>query len=150
MDVSGDPTHYWETLRQAWKDRRTFVVVEHDVEIESDTLEVFDKCRSFWCGFATALSSSGFRAAFGCTRFREELMIEFPQTLDLVGAISDDGLPRQVYQRLDTRMARVMHDNFGIVQHEHFPPLRHHNDGQNFNLPQEDVDRYPDAVVRNG
>ena len=148
MNVADDPCAYWDMLAKAWRKGKTFVIVEHDVEIRDDTLSTFRECDAPWCGFATALSSAGFRPAFGCTRFRDTLMREYPTVMDLVGAINDDGMPPKDWHRLDVRTSRVLHDEYDIEQHAHFPPVRHHNKGQNNGVPIEDQELYPESMVK--
>ena len=147
VNVADDPGAYWNMLAKAWRKGQTFVIVEHDVEIRGDTLYALGTCQELWCGFATALSSAGFRPAFGCTRFRDTLMREQPTIMDQVGEINDDGMPPRDWHRLDVRTARVLHDSYGIEQHAHFPTVRHHNKGQNNGVPVEDQELYPESMV---
>lgn len=49
-DVSASEDAYWELLASVWADGEGFVVVEHDVVVDADTLPAFDACPEPRCG----------------------------------------------------------------------------------------------------
>ena len=43
------PGAYWELFKSLWKSGEDFIIVEHDVVVNADTIESFDACPEAWC-----------------------------------------------------------------------------------------------------
>lgn len=82
VDVSGSVEAYWRLLRELWRAREDFAVIEHDVVITEGTIEGFEACSEPWCACADPTLGP---AQLQCTRFRASLMDALPDALELPG-----------------------------------------------------------------
>ncbi len=124
--VGGERTSYWELVAKLWSEGEGFVIVEHDVEIHAKVLPEFEKCKRPWCGFPYDLET-GPQMALGCTRFSTELLAEHPTVLEEAGELSDGTLAKRDWHRLDSHIAQVLTQTYGLTQHAHKPAVVHHH-----------------------
>lgn len=127
VDVSSSNERYFEVLRDAWHDGKSFIVIEHDIEIRSDTIASLTKCKHAWCAFPYAMGPAGYETALGCTKFHTSLMKKIPHFMDEVGDFIDPWCPPRDWRRLDCRIFEVMTQRYNISQHRHEPHVHHHN-----------------------
>jgi len=73
VDVSGDDHAYWRLVRDLWTKGEPFILVEHDVLVEPDTIANLSECSGPWCAYAIHSVDIGtgqpWVATFGCVRF---------------------------------------------------------------------------------
>lgn len=72
-----DDEAYGRELAARWAQPGDLIVVEHDVEINLDTLDEFEQCPEPWCS-APYQVGDGLEMCIGCSRFREELRRAVP------------------------------------------------------------------------
>lgn len=129
-----DPGAYWRAVAAMWALGQTFAIVEQDIVPHPGALAELERCSEPWCAFPYSLKT-GFYAALGCVRFSASLLAEYPEALERVGEIDDDGLPARDWRRLDTRIARVLSQDCDVRIHVHEPAVGHLNPAQHFRSP---------------
>ena len=131
VDVSADPLAYYRLVRELWEDGETFLLVEHDIEINSQALLQAEKCPCAW-GISPYSGPGGFGdllcKSLGFVRFRSKIMLAEPDVLGVVGSVRDGGLevPPGDYRRLDVRLSQEL-VNRGYEPHVHASQVRHHH-----------------------
>lgn len=120
-----DPTAYQTLLARLWADRRTFLLVEHDIGVHAGVAAQLDHCRSAWCAFAYP-GPGRMLYELGCTRFRVGLLASEPDVFAEIDTLPFDGLPRGDWRRLDVRLADVLARR-GWARCVHTPPVEHYH-----------------------
>lgn len=115
----GDHEAYTRELGVQWRagDGRDLVVVEHDVAVGPAAFPLFDSCPELVCAYPY-LCGSGMVIGLGCTRFRAEVMAEFPDAMDEVYRITHDGFRAGEWLRIDIRVWEVLAAH-GVRPHHH-------------------------------
>lgn len=131
VDVSADPVSYYQLVRDLWHTADTFLLVEHDIEINDQALLQAEKCPCVW-GTSPYNGPGGFGdllcKSLGFVRFRAELMIDEPDVMQIVGSVRDGGveIPAGDYRRLDVRISQEL-INRGYEPHVHASAVQHHH-----------------------
>lgn len=128
FDVSESDTAYAKLLERLWGEYRTFLVIEHDIEIKVEALQEAQSCLCEWSvspyrGIMGSLVDN----ALGCTRFRSSLMKRFPDAIARANQIDDNGSicgPGN-WKRLDGRVLHILR-TLGAEPHRHSEVLHHH------------------------
>lgn len=129
VDVSSDDYAYHRLLVEIWAQGEDVAIVEHDIEVNPDTLTSFDKCPEPWC--VAPYPGRPFkhypvpilRVALGCVRFRAE----FLQTNGgILNAHPFDREHLRHWRRLDSQLATVLQRR-GFRAHEHEHVIHHHD-----------------------
>lgn len=134
-DVNGTQTGYHEFLDEMWQAGVGFAVVEHDIVIDSTTLDDFDACPELWCQRTYELAvgfvglPDGPASALGCVRFRAALLEAEPDAIEAAGYSDNTGVPENAWWRIDARLNLVLHER-GYRPHTHLPPVVHLNPKQ--------------------
>jgi len=136
-DVSSDDNAYHRLLCELWDTGETFCLVEHDIEIGSDTLQQFEACPEPWCTAPylgrpyKSYPVPVLRVALGCTRFRAEFLKTNAGVLEamLPGPSNSLRNPRH-WRRCDSLLASALQRR-GFRACEHEPFVKHHHDYQN-------------------
>ncbi len=123
MDLGTSHDAYYNALSELWRGGKTFLVVEHDIEIHEGVLPQLRECDEPWCLFPyrgpedVMLTSS-----LGCTLFSAELLARHPQVMA--------ELPVRDWRRLDCELSpRLM--QLGYEPHVHEPMVLHHHVREN-------------------
>lgn len=125
-----DPEHYFWILRQMWALQQTVIVIEQDISWEPGQLNALWNCGRPWCAREYEMTTR-FMAGLGFTKFSGAMMARYPDLWDRISRIDDDGVPPRHWVRNDTRMDRILHDDFNCDgPHIHQPPVRHLNPKQ--------------------
>lgn len=129
--LDGSQYNYWQMFCLLWQRRRDFIIVEHDVIPPPDFLLGFENCTKPWCVHdylihnATMQAAYGEVGAFGCVRFRAELMEAHP---DAIRSMSDRmwaHLDNMTYRQLTARTEPGSFERYrphlheGIATHLH-------------------------------
>jgi len=136
VDVSRSSTAYWETLCEFWNSGDDLLIIEHDVVCRPDVIEQLEMCPEPWCAFGYSdmchpECMEAWANAFGCTRFRKELMAAAP---DAVSSIPE-GYGRDWHNLCDyvsgmpwlnPEMRPQCLRARGFWHHWHYPAVRHH------------------------
>ena len=121
VDVSSRDDAYYELLQDAWKQQKSFVIVEHDVVIHPTAIDELVECKFSWCAFPTQYYN-GEHVGLGCVKFGELLLRRFPKAMDQVAKMHDPKHPPKHWCRLDAWLTRVLPTS---EMHVHKPTLRH-------------------------
>ena len=130
-DVSADPLAYYRLVRELWAAGDTFLLVEHDIEINEQALLQAEKCPCVW-GVSPYSGPGGIGdllcASLGFVRFRAELMKDEPDVLSEIGKVADGGLeiPPGDFRRLDVRLSTELKLR-GYEPHVHASQVHHHH-----------------------
>lgn len=110
-----DDFAYGRLLAELWAQPGDLCLVEHDVEVNQDTLAGFESCSHPWCSAPYWVRPGVVVDGLGCCRFREELrrMVPAP-TQDLYWA--------NVY----TAYVIALHP-LGLAPHRHAEVTHHHS-----------------------
>lgn len=126
-DVSGAETAYWTLLAGLWAQRRSVIIVEHDVVVGPDTIRDLIDCPQGWCcapyGYGPG---EGTIVGLGCTKLSGALMVAVPDAVERAGEMSDAKHKPRSWCRLDGNLARVLVDAGRIRCFAH-PPVGHLN-----------------------
>ena len=124
---------YFELMALLWANGRDFAIVEHDVEVDPDSLDSLDTCPAPWCAFSYPVFAGDIAEAYGgpfglgCVRFRRELLEELPQAVQLAGEMNLHPVHRpRSYAVMDSTLTRVLRAH-GVQVHQHFPNVTHHH-----------------------
>lgn len=125
--VGVDDYAYGDALAEQWRAGEDFFVVEHDVVPPANALLQLELCPAPYCAFPYAWSTC-VGPALGCTRFRRELLEDYPtameEALQVPSAYGKPGHWRQIDVYL---MRRVLRDKYGLQPHVHMPAATHLN-----------------------
>ena len=134
MCLGRDDYAYSRLLERLWRERETFLLIEHDVELTTEALQTAIDCDCLWSvapyrGQGQTHKQSGlFVQSLGCVRFRSELMEAAPGAIAEANGARDAAwaiCPPGHWKALD---GRVMHalsmEGFAPHQHEEVP---HHH-----------------------
>ena len=131
VDVSADPMAYYRLVRELWAAGKTFLLVEHDITVNTQAILQAEKCSCLW-GISPYNGPGGIGdllyASLGFVRFREELMVAEPDVMERVGIANDGGievLPGD-YRRLDVRLSHELKMR-GYEPHVHATRVAHHH-----------------------
>lgn len=122
VDLSGSQFNYWELVRQLWSEKRDFVLVEHDIVPPPEFMSGFASCPEPWCVHdyrvhaGLIYESYGNPGAFGCVRFRSEIMETAP---DALSCLTD-----RTWSHLDGLVADALRAR-GFRTHAHEPAATH-------------------------
>jgi hypothetical protein len=137
-DVSESLFSYSQLVEDLWKTGESFLIVEHDIEVNQKALAQAKHCNCSW-GVSPYKASSfyGFEeapllsTALGFTRFGASLLREFPDAVSRANAIDDEGsiCPPGDWRRFDARLYSVLTDpkNGGRRPHIHAEVIHHHH-----------------------
>ena len=134
--VGDDNEAYWRTLCDFWNSGDDLLILEHDVVCRPDVLAQFEECPEVWSAFGYSdmchpECMEAWGNAFGCTRFRKELMADVP---DAVTSIPE-GYGRDWHNLCDyvsgvTWLGRPARPgssrDAGYTHHWHGPAVTHH------------------------
>lgn len=112
---------YRELLDEVWRDGKSFLVVEHDIEIHADVIPEALDCAEPWCAWQYVVGSdpNGFvETSLGCTRFSADLLRDFPAGIS--------GLPVRDWRRIDCELSPRLR-TAGYAPHVHLPAVLHHH-----------------------
>lgn len=116
---------YHELLAMLWREGRSFLLIEQDIEIHDSVLPEMETCPEPWClfPFLGAISEGPIenfllKLSLGCTRFRSDLMRSHPSFFDDFSNRQWNLLDVQVYRRLE---------GLGYTPHLHWPHVSHHH-----------------------
>lgn len=123
--VGRSNTAYWRLLADLWATGEAFIVVEQDIEIHERVVSALTRCKQPWCGYAYNIDGETC-VALGCTRFSSALLTQHPDVMERVGELYDGVVAKRDWHRLDSHIAQVLRDTYGIVQHAHRPAVVHH------------------------
>lgn len=113
-----DETAYYKMARDAWAEKETFIIVEHDVVIWPGALRALWNCDKPLCVYY-APGPVGV-VGLGCVKFGRDLMLDFPDHLNEI--IPD----WQSWRTLDREMTYRLIDK-GYSFHVHEPMIGHIN-----------------------
>lgn len=118
-DMASAHDAYYRLLTGLWGGGKSFLVVEHDVEIHADVIPQLEACGEGWCLFPYSAPNGGlFSQSLGCTRFGSQLLRAEPEFMVELPVRDWRRLDCEMYPRLTAR---------GHAPHVHFPPCRHHH-----------------------
>ena len=128
VDVGQSTTAYWELMCRLWADGETFLLVEHDIEVNALAMYVHHVCREWWCVAPYIISGPKTAdCSLGCTKFRSELLEAEPDLIDAIaGATPGVGLVRCDWRRLDAEISGGLRAR-GYEPHVHRRPVLHHH-----------------------
>ena len=127
-DVSGSIFAYSQLVEKLWAEKRSFLLVEHDVELSARALRQALYCSCEW-------SISRYRGpwdgvgepplldkSLGCTRFRSSLMEAIPDAVVRANQIDDAGTvcPPGDWKRLDCRLYSILRGAGDSLRSPHF------------------------------
>lgn len=119
-----DPYAYSRLLRRIWQERRTAIIVEHDVIPTYAQLTQIATCGHEWCGFRYSGRCDGLGGTLGCARFGAHLMRRYPLAAQY--ALHDRRSPRgdTHWQQVDQELARDLRIR-GAVWSDHGTLVHH-------------------------
>jgi hypothetical protein len=130
---------YYDLLCKLWADKIDFAIVEHDVEVNPETLDRFAECDHLWCAHSYEVYAGDVSAAYGgpfalgCVRFRAELMERFPDVVVEAGKMDIHPVhPPRSYGVMDSTLTHQLRGPFGpdrggVKVHQHAPNVGHHH-----------------------
>ncbi len=135
IDVSRSDTAYCELLTRLWAEGKTFLIIEHDIEIYPNNqltggvVREAEWCPAMWCVWP--FNGAGFSGegdallygSLGCTLFSDKLMKLEPDLMTVAGAATG-GLKPGDWRRMDVSIQPELRDR-GYTQHFH-DPVKHH------------------------
>lgn len=148
--MSGSDTAYFDLVEQLWAGRQSFLLVEHDIEINDQALAEAAGCDCWWAvspyvgpfGPAEPLEES-----LGFTRFAGELIDAVPGLMARAALTPGGGRIERNWRCLDTRIAGALRAA-GHRPHIHTPVVQHHvylggcTCGTDHDLPVDTEGRY--------
>lgn len=130
--VGDDDYAYGRLLRRVWREGRTFMVVEHDIEVHPWTLDELEACSSPYCSCPYPWTTC-VGPAMGATKFSSDFTATYPDALEIACRIPSnygDGRGGH-WKQLDVFLqAAVLRDFYNEQPCCHLPPVRHLNEGQ--------------------
>lgn len=128
------PEAYFDLLKELWRKRVDFAIVEHDIEVDAETLDAFAECPELWCAHSYEVyagdvaESYGGAWALGCVRFRSELLDRFPDAVERAGEMNIHPVhPPRTYQVMDSTLTHWLKGPYGVTVHQHSPNVKHHH-----------------------
>jgi hypothetical protein len=113
---------YWELLNGLWSERRSFIVVEHDIVVRADTFEELENCPFEWCSFG-APYFVGVHHGLGCVKFSDTLISRHPRLMEQIAEHPpDEKHPPKHYCRLDAYLEQALSSEY---RHCHETVLGH-------------------------
>lgn len=122
VPLPGDDAYYY-LLRRLWEAGETFTIVEHDIIVNSNSLDTLAYCANEWCA-CPYLYIGGWHAGLGCTRFRAELLARHPDVMAVVQGMSDRTHPPMHWCRLDEWIRNTLEARGERCCEQH-PPVQH-------------------------
>jgi len=126
FDVGHTPTAYHELMLAVWAEGKGFTVVEQDIVPYVGAIAELEACPEPWDGKPYWIGGT-FDCYLGCTRFSDALVHDNPGLMESLDRLPDDGTPRRYWGRVDTRLAQVLRDQYGLHIHAHWPAVEHMN-----------------------
>lgn len=117
VGVGDDPRSYWRLFVRLWNDRQPFVLVEHDVVVDRDTIPSLATCPRPWCAFPYHELPGDPVTGLGCTKITPD-----GSGIDVL----DPKYGNPVWQNVDSVVGGILTDRYHKV-HVHEPWLRHLN-----------------------
>ena len=127
--VGQGPEAYHDLLERTWAKGQGFVNVEQDIVVYPGAIAALIACPEPWCGAAYSIST-GWGSWLGCVRFSDDLVAGNPGVFTAISNLPFDGTPRRYWGRLDTRLKRVLEDQYRLTMHIHWPSVGHRNPAQ--------------------
>lgn len=127
VDVSQSLESYWRLVDSLWSAGESFLLVEHDMEVNPRALRQAKHCKCEW-GVSPYIGPGHVMldGALGCTRFRAGLMRNFPDLLSRVALFNDSPhFLQKDWRRLDARMKGLLMQE-GYSPHLHAEVKHHH------------------------
>lgn len=146
-DVGHDNEDYWRLMCRVWgecaKSGYDLLILEHDVVCRPDIIEQFESCPDPWClfgydDFCHPECAFAWKNAWGCTRFRHELIAKTPYAISSIPSGFRDwhnlcdhvaGDKMHGVDTIDIRPHSIR--SYGFDEHWHMPPPVHHHMGRN-------------------
>ena len=113
--------------------KNSFIIVEHDIVVEPDSLKELELCASPWCSFRMEYFVMGY-PGLGCAKFTGNFIKSYPNAIDRVGSMSDPRHPPRHWCRVDGWLSQVLY-GAGAEQHVHDTLLRHIRDEEGVPYP---------------
>lgn len=120
VDTGTDDEAYWRLLRDLWVDRKTFVIVEHDIIATEAQLTEMEACPAEWCAAPYPFEAWPDLLGLGCAKFSQGLMEAVPDALERVSRYTDKVHPARHWCALDSRLSAVLLES-GKKRHVHSP-----------------------------
>lgn len=133
---------YYRALIGWWAEaahwQQDLCIVEHDIEVNANTLERFDHCQHEWCAHSYPVcwgdiaTTYGGPWGLGCVRFRWQLCAALPDLITESGeserldAVSHH--PRFSYQTLDATVTHWLKGPHRRRVCQHRPGVTHHHE----------------------
>lgn len=123
VDVSGRDNGYYEEIAKRWTGKESLIVVEHDIEIQVDTVSSFNQCFDSWCSFGyelrTVNGDARLVSSLGCTKFSAQLQQQ-------VSIAEFKGYWKTLDQEFMKALWAVKAEAHvhGYVRHHHYRPCR--------------------------
>lgn len=118
VDTSDDDEAYWRLLDRLWSARRTFVLLEHDIVPDRETLQTILNCPHDWCGVPYPVGNL-WGVFHGCTRYSAALIRRNPGA---VRAMRD-----HTWRALDSQLIAYLAHREGSGAIWHWPGAEHLN-----------------------
>lgn len=119
-----DDTSYWQFWDHVWSQKKTVIVVEHDIMPSTIALKSMWLCPHGWCTQPYNYLRIPEYRGLGCVKFSGTLMTAFPNLWKQVAAKSDYDHPQKHWCRLDAWSAEVLTNN-RIMRHDHGLQVNH-------------------------
>jgi len=122
---------YAHLLERLWRERETFLIVEHDVQLTADALREAVECECLWS--ASPYEGQGDRIrelnatiqSLGCVRFRAELMEKVPNAAVRANTGAGTWASQAHWRNLDGRILWALGTE-GFRPHQHVEVPHHH------------------------
>lgn len=124
-DVNGSDRAYFDLLSQWWSEGRSFIVVEHDVVVNPDSIDEIEACPHDWCAFPYRYMDRERQYGLGCVKFSADLIARCPDAMMRVGVMSDPTHPKRHWCRIDAWLQGVILPSMGEQLHRHSTPVEH-------------------------
>jgi hypothetical protein len=118
VDVSNSETDYWNFLNDLWDQKKTFVVVEHDIVANKAAIESILECPHPWCA-ASYPYFTGEYAGLGCTKFEGWFLEQYPGAFKETAEMEDTDHPKKHWCRIDQWLWVVLNSK-GFNRHIHW------------------------------
>lgn len=116
-DVSASDESYWDLLHGLWAGKEDFCIVEHDIKVNDDTLHLMRQCSSLWCACSYRYLR-GKHVGLGCARFRKELMVLYPEAMNVIAEWTHPSHAAKHWCTLDHYLHCFL-DNKDVLLHRH-------------------------------
>lgn len=137
IDVSGSADAYARSLCRLWTEGDGFLNVEHDIEINAQTIRQAVYCPQLWCiwpylgpGFQhhnLPAQDAFLYRSLGCVRFHRKLLLAEPDLMLKATGISHGEEFRPAHWiRMDAEVSPLLLGR-GYQPHIHWPQVIHHH-----------------------